>query len=77
MSIELDTIENLEKLPDKLKILNNNKDLAVFVELFQINQGIKSLLGKEVSEVDFSVTNELLQKLIDKEDEIEITLTLE
>lgn len=74
----LETIENLKSLQDKLKVLNKNKDLATFVELFQINKGIQALLEREEAGTDFRATNELLQKLVDKEEEqVQITLTLE
>lgn len=68
------------------KLINHAKapEMASFEELLNINETLKEIKDKEhhafpeMSVTDLKETNDLLQKLLDKEaEDIEITLTLE
>lgn len=70
---------------EKLITHSQAPDMASFEELININESLQEIKDSvdnikipEFPETDLSNTNDLLQKLLDKEQEpIEITLTLE
>lgn len=80
--------ERIQKLK-KLKLFTDNKDLASFIELQEINSGIQKLIQKEINieipvnepveipPVDLSETNDLLQQILNHKDEpIDISIDL-
>ena len=79
--------EQQKKQAEKVITFAKNPQLALFDELQEINDSLKILTGKEkliveatlkTKEVNLDETNNLIQKLLEKETEpIEITLDIE